>query len=583
MSNFFSDNGDLVFTFDHLPLEELASLQEDGFADAATFDFAPRDGADAVDSYRRVLVVVGDIAANFIAPRSEEIDREGNILHEDGSVTYAKGIRESLEVLSRAELMGMTLPRRFGGLNFPATVYTMATEIVSRADASLMNLFGLQGIAETINAFADDTLRAKYLPPFARGETTGAMVLTEPDAGSDLQNVQVRAEPNEDGTWRINGVKRFITNGCGHVLLVLARSEPDRDGGLGLSLFLCERQPGIKVRRLEDKLGIHGSPTCELQFSDALGHLVGERQRGLMTYVMVLMNGARVGIAAQALGIAEAASAEARVYAYTRQQFGRRIERIPPVSDLLANMRLQIEASRALLYETTRVVDQHMALLRRLEKGSFPSPVEKNETVRAEKTVKRIAGLLTPMSKFYCCEVANAVAYDAIQVLGGSGYMRDYPVERHYRDARITSIYEGTSQLQVVGAVGGILAGMASRHIADLAARTENPPRGTKTARAKLARMSADFESALAFVKDKGSQEYTDLVARKLVEVACDLIIGYLLLDQARHDKRKALLASRFVTEAAPRARMKMTLVRSGEDSSLRALDAIIGPPVGEE
>ena len=583
MSNFFLDNPDLLFAFDYLPLEELAACQEDGFSESGTYPHAPTDPADAVDSYRRVLTVVGDIAANFIAPRAEDVDRQGNVLHEDGSVTYAKGTQENLDMLSRADLMGMTLPRKYGGLNFPVTVYTMATELVSRADTSLMNLFGLQGIAETIYAFADDGLRDKYLPPFCAGEVTGAMVLTEPDAGSDLQNVQVRAEEDSDGTWRINGVKRFITNGCGDVLLVLARSEPDREGGLGLSLFLCDKQPQIKVRRIEDKLGIHGSPTCELQFNDAVGYLVGERQRGLMTYVMALMNGARVGIAAQALGVAEAAYAEARAYAYTRQQFGRRIETIPAVSDILAESRLHIEATRTLLYETTRVVDLHMATLRKREADTWADPDEKRENTRAEKRLKRVAGLLTPLAKFYSCEIANAVASNAIQVLGGSGYMRDYPVERHFRDARITSIYEGTSQLQVVGAIGGILAGTATKHIAELAARLDPPPRGLKSACAKLDRIARFFEDGVAFVKDTGSQDYTDLVARKLVEMTCDLIIGYLFLDQARNSKRRAILAKRFALTAFERHRMNLALIKSGERSSIRHLQEIIGPPATVE
>jgi len=579
VSNFFLDNPDLLLTFNHLPLEELASLQEDGFAESETYPHAPTGPADAVDSYRRVLAIVGDIAANFIAPRAEDVDRQGNILHEDGSVTYAKGTQENLDMLSRADLMGMTLPRKYGGLNFPATVYTMATELVSRADTSLMNLFGLQGIAETIYAFADDGLRDKYLPPFCTGEVSGAMVLTEPDAGSDLQNVQVRAEENPDGTWRINGVKRFITNGCGDVLLVLARSETDREGGLGLSLFLCDKQPQIRVRRIEDKLGIHGSPTCELQFTDAVGYLIGERQRGLMTYVMALMNGARVGIAAQALGVAEAAFAEARTYAYTRQQFGRRIETIPAVSDILAESRLRIEAARALLYETTRVVDLHMATLRKREVDTWSSPDERRENTRAERRLKRVASLLTPLAKFYCCEIANIVASDAIQVLGGSGYMRDYAVERHFRDARITNIYEGTSQLQVVGAIGGILAGTAAKHIAELAARLDPPPRGLKSLCAKLGRISGLLEAGISFVKDGGSQDYTDLVARKLVEMTCDLIIGCIFLDQARNDKRRAILAKRFVLTAFERNKMNLALIRSGEKSPIRHLQEIIGPP----
>ena len=583
MSNFFTDNEDLMFHVDRGVLEELAALQEDGFAEAREYDYAPRDAADAVDSYRRVLEVVGELSAERIAPRAEDVDLAGNTLNPDGTVTYCDGLAANLRDLKSADLMGMTLPRKYGGLNFPTTVLTMATELVSRADASLMNLFGLQGIGETIWAFGDDALRDKYLPRFCAGEVTGAMVLTEPDAGSDLQNVKVTAEENEDGAWRLNGVKRFITNGCGDVLLVLAKSEPDRDGGLGLSLFLCDRQDRIKVRRLENKLGIHGSPTCELEFHDAVGYLVGERQRGLVTYVMALMNGARVGVAAQAVGIAEAAFREARNYAYTRQQFGRRIERFPAVSELLAGMRTGIEAARALLYETTRVVDHHQSLLRKLEIDDFPDKDAQRATKRNEKFVKRVAGLLTPMAKYYCCEMANRAAYDAVQVLGGSGYMKDYPVERLYRDARITNIYEGTSQLQIVGATGGVLAGNAAKHIEELAERVGEAPKGTKTLASKLARMKTMLDDAVALLKAKSDQSHTELCARKLVDLTCDLVIGYLFLDHARFGARRTILAKRFVTEAYERAKMNVALIKSGEKSSVRHFDAIVGPPAAED
>ena len=577
MSNFFTDNPDLLFNFEHGRLEEIAALQEEGYE--GDCDFAPADAADAVDNYRRVLEVIGDISANFIAPRAEDVDREGNTLNGDGSVTYAKGLRENLDVLTKADLMGMTLPRKYGGLNFPCTAYTMATEIVSRADASLMNLFGLQGIAETIWAFAGEDLCDKYLPKFAHGEVTGAMVLTEPDAGSDLQAVKVTATEAGDGTWRISGVKRFITNGCGDVLLVLARSELDREGGLGLSLFLCERQPQIRVRRIEDKLGIHGSPTCELEFHGAVGYLIGERQRGLVTYVMALMNGARVGIAAQALGIAEAAYAEAREYAYTRQQFDQRIERFPAVGDALISMRTDIEAARALLYDTTRVVDRHLACLRKLERDDFPDKDAQRATKQAEKRLKRVAGLLTPMSKYLCSEMANNVAYNAIQILGGSGYMRDYPVERYYRDARITSIYEGTSQLQIVGAIGGVLAGTAQKHLDELAETVGDPPKGAKGILAKVDRMRQMLADAVAFIRAGGDQNYTDLCARALVDIAIDTIIGYLFVDAARHSKRRLILAKRFVTRAFERTKGNFARIKSREAFSLRHFDLIAGPP----
>ncbi len=346
MANFFLDNEDIQFLFHHIDLGELAKLQEDGFAAGNGDDYGPTDAADAVDNYRRILSIIGEVAGEMIAPNAETVDREGNTLNDDGTVTLHPLVAENLRRLTQADLMGFTLPRKYGGLNCPTLIYTIATEIISRADTSLMNLFGLQGIAETIYAFANDEIRDEVLPRFCRGEVTGAMVLTEPDAGSDLQAVRLRAYQDEKGQWLLNGVKRFITNGCGEILLVLARSEPEISDGRGLSLFITERSEKVRVRHLENKLGIHGSPTCELVFDDTPARLIGERQRGLITYVMALMNGARVGIAAQSLGVAEAAYRLARTYAHTRQQFGGPIERFPAVAELVTDMKIDVEAAR---------------------------------------------------------------------------------------------------------------------------------------------------------------------------------------------------------------------------------------------
>jgi len=467
MANYFEDNDDIRFLFDHIDLAAIATAQEDGFTRNAGpgAEYAPANAVDAIDNYRRILRIVGDIAANFIAPRAEEVDRNGHTLNEDGTVTLGPRVQENIRRLAQADLMGFTLPREYGGLNCPNLVYTMAIEIISRADASLMNIFGLQGIAETINAFASPEIKQEYLPRFSRGEVTGAMALTEPDAGSDLQSVGLRAWQDEDGVWRLTGVKRFITNGCGEVLLTLARSEPEVKDGRGLSLFLVERCPRVRVRHLEHKLGIHGSPTCELVYDDVPARLIGERQRGLVTYVMSLMNGARVGIAAQSLGVAEAAFREARRYAHTRKQFGVPIGRLPAVAELIVDMKVHIEAARALTYETSRVCDLENNNLRVLE---FHPPADPDELKRRKadaRTLKRLNSMLTPMSKYCASEMAVKVANDALQVLGGSGYMQDYPVERYLRDARITTIYEGTSQLQIVAAVRGVCSGAFEKHV----------------------------------------------------------------------------------------------------------------------
>ncbi len=612
MANFYRDNDDIQFLFKHTDLRELAAIREENFKFATEFDYAPADAEEAVQNYDMVLDSLGQLSADFIAPRAEEVDRQGNTLNEDGTVTYAKGTLESLEQLAKADVMGFTLPHKFGGLNFPNLIYSIATEIVSRADASVMNIFGLQGIAETINAFASEEIKEKYLHDFSSGKVTGAMVLTEPDAGSDLQSVKLRAFQDEAGNWFLHGVKRFITNGCGNVLLVLARSEPEMSDGRGLSLFICDRGSTVHIRRLEDKLGIHGSPTCEIFFDNTPCEIIGERQRGLITYVMSLMNGARIGIAAQSVGIAEAAFNIARDYAAHRVQFGVAIEKLPAVRDMLMDMKIAIEASRALLYETSRIVDMEMGSRKagslgyarqleadsRLRGNDSRNKAEAKQLKRDLRKYKRYVGMLTPMSKYYCSEVCNRVSYDSIQVLGGSGYMRDYACERHARDARVTTIYEGTSQLQIVATVRGVCSGTAEKFITELSQQSYGPE--VKDLLEKLAEGTEQLKSSVVFVKEEGNK-YMDLYGRALVDIAIDLINGYLLCGQAstkvdmkvplstqdnsaNNDKiisireRKAMIARRYITRNAPKIASLTEVIRSGDKSTFTNYEALIGP-----
>ncbi len=544
MENFYTDNPDIRFCLDRCDLGEIARLYEGDFSESRRYPHAPENEEDAVDNYHRVLELVGEISAGFIAPRATEVDREG-AHYDNGVVSYPQGIREDLEVLTRAGLMGFTLPRRYGGLNMPRVIYAAAIEMVSRADASLMTLFGLQDIAETILDFADDWMKDKYLPMFASGEVTGAMVLTEPDAGSDLQAVQLHAEedPSTPGLWRLNGVKRFITNGCADVLLVLGRSEPGTKDGRGLSLFLCEKGEGVWIRRIEDKLGIHGSPTCEIQFNNAPAYLVGKRRRGLTRYVMSLMNGARIGIAAQGLGVSEAAYAEAVEFALTRKQFGKCIVDMPPVADILANMKVTIEASRALLYDACRYVDIERRLNARKEEGETLSEEER----RLLKHARELASILTPMSKYYNCEAAVRLSSDSLQIHGGSGYMRDYDIERIFRDSRITPIYEGTSQLQVVAVLAGLLGGALDARLEEFAAMEFED--------GELKRLHREVMEVQSVLKDavehtrRQDDDYRDLAGRQLTDLACDVYIAHLLLDQARYSSRKRAVAARFVRD----------------------------------
>jgi hypothetical protein len=575
VSNFYSDDPDLQAQLDGLDLRRVVALREDDYEQARDFAYAPRDYDDALDSYRRTLEIVGEIAGEFVAPRAEDVDRAGSQLV-DGEVCYAPGLSAALERLTQADLMGITLPRRYGGLNFPVTVSVMIVEMISRADPALMNVFGLQDIAETVNKFASGEIKERYLPRFASGEVTGSMALTEPEAGSDLQNVQLKATLGDDGVWRLSGVKRFITNGCGQVSLVLARSEEGTTDARGLSMFLYERDEHMRIRRLEDKLGIHGSPTCELQFDNAPALLVGERRRGLTTYVMSLMNGARIAIAAQAQGIAEAAYRAASKYADERVQFGGPIRELTPVAAMLADMKVAIEASRALLYETALIVDLKEGLERRVEQhqsGERPAGDDELKELRAElKRAARLAALYTPLAKACATEMANRAAYDSLQIHGGSGYMRDFAVERHSRDVRITNIYEGTTQLQVVAAIGGVLSGtMADRLDEYDAGDFSATPELLAQVRAARERWAA----AIAHVRSIDSPAFRDFHSRRLVEMATDLACAYLLVRAAQSAARKLLVARYFVDQMAARVEAAARAVLASGPASIDALQAL--------
>lgn len=590
MANFYTDNEDIQFVLNSMDLGELADLMEGDYSNADKFDFAPATPEEAAENYKLVLESLGELCGDFVAPRSEAMDHEGNKLTEDGKVIRPKGMYEILDKLAKAQVMGMTLPHRFGGLNFPSLILSVANEMISRGDASLMNIFGLQGIAETINFFASEEIKQEYLPDLAAGKTTGAMVLTEPDAGSDLQVCKVKAFQDDAGNWYLHGVKRFITNGCGEVLLVMARSEPERSGGLGLSLFVCDPGPTVTVRRLEDKMGIHASPTCEIFFDNTPCKLIGERQRGLVTYVMALMNGARIGIAAQSLGIGEAAYRIARDYAASREQFGGPIENLPAVRDLVIDMKIEVEESRALLYETCRVVDHEIGYDKILEDESIDK-AKKKEIKQRQRLIKRYAAMLTPMSKYLASEMCNSVAFDSIQVLGGSGFMRDYACERLYRDARITNIYEGTSQLQVVAAVRGVSNGTAAKYIAELAARDYDDQ--LKPLLDILAENTKTLEECTAFVKERGI-DFMDLYGRKLVDIAVKTICGYLLCHQASSKvdmevkvdnngktmsmkERKAKMAKRYITRNNPNVTAWADTIKAACTSSFDQYEELAG------
>ena len=535
MANFYNDNPALKHYLTHPLMEKIVALKERDFADAEKYDYAPQDYADALDSYDRVLDIVGEICGDVIAENAEDVDHTGPRV-ENNRVIYADGTKKNLDVCRKAGLMGMSMPRRLGGLNFPITPYIMAADIGSRADAGFENLWGLQDCAETIYEFADEEQKQKYIPRVCAGETM-SMDLTEPDAGSDLQSVMLKATQKEDGSWVLNGVKRFITNGDSDIHLVLARSEEGTKDGRGLSMFIYDkRNGGVNVRRIENKMGIKGSPTCELTYKDAPAELVGSRRLGLIKYVMALMNGARLGIAAQSVGLSENAYREALAYAKDRRQFGKAIIEFPAVSEILSVMKAKLDATRALLYACSRFVD--------IYKAYDDIAKERKLTVEEKKEAKvysRLADAFTPMAKGMSSEFCNQNAYDCIQIHGGSGFMKDYACERIYRDARITSIYEGTTQLQVVAAIRHVTTGTYLNWINEQAAKECKPE--DQAVKNSLAFMTQQYAAAVESVMGVEDTRYHDFMARRLVEMAGYIVMGYLLLDDATRndDFRRSL------------------------------------------
>ncbi len=532
MANFFSDNKDLQYHLSHPMMQKIVELKERGFSEASLYDYAPHNFEDAMDNYRRVMEITGGVCGDVIAPNAEGVDKEGPRVVND-RVEYASGTVENMKAVNKAGLDGLTLPRRFGGLNFPLTCFVMANEMVARADASFENIWGLQDCAETLNEFASEEQKMKYLTWVCQGATC-AMDLTEPDAGSDLGAVQLKATWSEERqTWLLNGVKRFITNGDGDVSLVLARTEEGTTDARGLSMLVYDkRSGGMKVRRIENKLGIKGSPTCELVFTDAPAELVGDRKMGLIKYVMSLMNAARLGIGAQSVGLCEAAYREALKYAHERRQFGRDIIQFPAIKEMLSNMRAKLHGARALLYETSRFVEiykqyTHISKERSLE----------GEERQEMKFYNRLADAFTPLVKLFSSEYANSLAYDAIQIHGGSGFMKDYPCERLYRDARIMNIYEGTSQLQVVAAINGVTKGTFMEQIAryeqeEYAEAMQPVVEQLKALRQRVEAMVERVESI-----NKECPQFKDFHARRLVESVGHIIITYLLARQAADDE----------------------------------------------
>ena len=525
MSNYYTDHPEIEFHLNHPLMKRVVDLKERNYAEKDQFEDAPVNYEDAIENYKRLLDITGDVAANIIEPNSEDVDLEGPHL-ENGRMIYASKTFENLDATRKAGLWGLSMPRRYGGLNLPNAIFSMASEIIAAADAGFQNIWSLQSCIDTLYEFGSEEQRQKYIPRICAGETM-SMDLTEPDAGSDLQRVMLKATQDEDGTWRLNGVKRFITNGDSDIHLVLARSEEGTKDGRGLSMFIYDkRDGGVTVRHIEHKLGIHGSPTCELVYKNAKAELCGNTRLGLIKYVMALMNGARLGIAAQSVGVEQEAYNEGLAYAKERAQFGEKIINFPAVYDMLSRMKAKLDAGRSLLYCCARYVDIYKAL-EDIARDSKLTPEERQEM----KKYTRLADAFTPLAKGMNSEYANQNAYDAISIHGGSGFIMEYKCQRLFRDARIFSIYEGTTQLQVVAAIRYITNGIYLNIIKEMLESEVSDD--LKALKARVAKLADLYEAAINKVKEANDQAVHDFLARRLYNMTGDIVMSLLILDDA--------------------------------------------------
>lgn len=525
MANYYTDHPEIEFHLNHPLMKRVVDLKERNYAEKDQFEDAPVNYEDAIENYKRLLDITGDVAANIIEPNSEDVDLEGPHL-ENGRMIYASKTFENLEATRKAGLWGLSMPRRYGGLNLPNAIFSMASEIIAAADAGFQNIWSLQSCIDTLYEFGSEEQRQKYIPRICAGETM-SMDLTEPDAGSDLQRVMLKATQDEDGTWRLNGVKRFITNGDSDIHLVLARSEEGTKDGRGLSMFIYDkRDGGVTVRHIEHKLGIHGSPTCELVYKNAKAELCGNTRLGLIKYVMALMNGARLGIAAQSVGVEQEAYNEGLAYAKERAQFGEKIINFPAVYDMLSRMKAKLDAGRSLLYCCARYVDIYKAL-EDIARDTKLTPEERQEM----KKYTRLADAFTPLAKGMNSEYANQNAYDAISIHGGSGFIMEYKCQRLFRDARIFSIYEGTTQLQVVAAIRYITNGTYLSIIKEMLESEVSDD--LKSLKERVAKLVELYEAAINKVKEANDQAVHDFLARRLYNMTGDIVMSLLILDDA--------------------------------------------------
>jgi alkylation response protein AidB-like acyl-CoA dehydrogenase len=572
MPNFFSDNPDLQFQFSRLNLERTVAILEDDYQQSKVFDTAPENYQEAMEYYHAALDLMGDLSGNYFEPRATDNDHQG-AKFDNGKVEYAKGTLESVQKLAESELMGVLLPRDFGGGNIPATIYTMMVEMLSQADASLMTLFGYQDVGEAIAKFGTKEQGDLFLKKYCKGEHVGAMVLTEPHAGSDLQNAKLKAYQDDSGQWFLRGTKCFISNGCGDVLLILARSEPNTSNMFGLSMFACHGGDKIKVGRIEDKMGLHASPTCELHFEDAPAELIGKRKFGLIQ-VLHTLNHARFSVAAQALGIAEEAYQQALVWSHDRVAFGETIYNKPAVGNLLIDMKVKLESCRSLLYSTVQNLDLKNKLeekVEHLKKQKTPDKALEKELA----VVTRLLDMQSPMVKYHITEVANKICFDGLQIHGGAGYTKEHKAERLCRDVRITNIYEGTSQVQVLGAAKGVQQDLLADYFNKILSASYSEQIQPSVERLDaMYQLYRDYMELLSKYESKQSKE---VAFKELVDLYCSIHIGCLLVEESQVLKRKELILGRFVRSAYAEAIKGFENIKNKTYSDLSELDTICG------
>ncbi|MBX7057085.1 MAG: acyl-CoA dehydrogenase family protein [Leptospirales bacterium] len=543
--NYFEDNPDLRFNLQRcLDWDRIVARRERSFRDAKRyqqegderFALAPADLAQAQSFYFESLQLAGEFAGKRVAPCARSMEQHGLKL-KNGSVQFPPDYARLYQEAADSGFLSFPLPREWGGLNFPLPVSMALKEMLTRADNSFEISVAVSFLADVLRRFGPEDLKQLYIPQIVSGQLSAAMALTEPDYGSDLAHVRTRAELQADGSYRISGAKRFITHGCGvgdrpAILFTLARTSGD--GARGLSFFLVHGKD-VEVSRIEHKLGLVCSPTCEIVYDNAPAVLIGREGEGLIKYVMSMLNGGRMGVAVESVGISQAALSEARKYASERKQFGAAIETHPAVARMLDEMDARLQANRALVFQAAQYVELYEQRCEELiEAGHGDREIRRDEEA---SRLDRISHLWTSLAKLECSEGANRIAYDAMQIHGGVGFTEEFDIARIFRDARISTIYEGTSQIHINAALAAFTSGLGERDVVhlDFHERIENLGDDSRKeqCRALYQRARAVAQCVLQLARSERDYLARDAVesvaaalATALLAAQCDLLEG---------------------------------------------------------